>query len=547
MKTKFVLVLLFVTTAFLAFSQNAFKGNQVILQFAPTSTQTDRMEMISELGNLLQDEDGDLDFIDELVLVHISQFPVTVSGITYQDEVELTGGIHNNHARLDGSDLNYKIQQTETNFSLPFGNPSSGAYSPVSPSCEGVYPGGALQADDFSNYDEEGVLVAVLDTGLDPYYDFINQYLVGAADVLMDDEGVGEFRYMEPYDFSAPIAVDLYGHGTAVTGIIAGLSDRANVPTSALRLFPIKCFNDNGEGELFNMIQALRVAKDIGADITNLSWSYISINENNVQILEERINTLSNDHGMLLITSAGNSGVDVDDVSVAPASFLNAINLITVGGIEEGCVGPLAAFSNYGFPVHIAAPGEGLMVPGLQGYWSADARGTSFSAPIVTAAAVQTWLCLSRDFLAGGFISTPDGIQYPVRTSLLNTAVPVDDLQTVGIEGVVSFSGACSYTSNSQKSLTSQQTNPYEEIYLEPLVHEKTDFTVFPNPFSDRLNISVRPEESVEQVILFNVAREEVSVNTDNLSISLSQLPTGIYIIQVHTDHGVYTRKILKR
>jgi serine protease len=64
---------------------------------------------------------------------------------------------------------------------------------------------------------------------------------------------------------------------------------------------------------------------------------------------------------------------------------LPANNIITVGATtqSDGCPG----FSNYGMEVDIGAPGENVVVSGMDGSIGIYANGTSFSCPYVTGAA----------------------------------------------------------------------------------------------------------------------------------------------------------------
>ncbi len=234
---KSINLFLLLLLGFSGFSQPArlFVQNQIILQFEPSTTQWERYSIARELGQIIQDEDGDRSTIDDIVLVEVDIFPVRVGGFLYTDELDLVGTIHQNQARVDGSNLNY-ILQNQAPASLPQGSyPGAGNYSPMHPACENNYPGGALVGNDFSTYNGGTVRVAILDTGLDPYYRFINQYLTAAVDVLSDDGYLmGAITRQIPYNFANPAAEDHNGHGTAVTGSIAGLADRAFIPPSAL-------------------------------------------------------------------------------------------------------------------------------------------------------------------------------------------------------------------------------------------------------------------------------------------------------------------------
>jgi hypothetical protein len=69
---------------------------------------------------------------------------------------------------------------------------------------------------------------------------------------------------------------------------------------------------------------------------------------------------------------------------------------------------------------------------------------------------------------------------------------------------------------------------------------------VYPNPTKGIVNINVSNEILVENVSLFNSIGREINVNVMNNQMNISSLPTGVYILNITTNQGQLTRKIVK-
>lgn len=71
--------------------------------------------------------------------------------------------------------------------------------------------------------------------------------------------------------------------------------------------------------------------------------------------------------------------------------------------------------------------------------------------------------------------------------------------------------------------------------------------SIFPNPTTDILNIQTPANISVESVQMFDILGKNVSVNYTNGTINTSALSKGVYILQVNTDQGTLTQKVVKQ
>jgi subtilisin family serine protease len=117
-----------------------------------------------------------------------------------------------------------------------------------------------------------------------------------------------------------------------------------------------------------------------------------------------------NQHGAVVVIAAGNSGSSIPEYPAAEG----VLGSLSVGASTSSDT--LAAFSNYGSWVHVAAPGENILssVPtGEYAAWS----GTSMAAPLVAGEAALVRAAnpgFSAADLVGHIISKSEGIDGPL-------------------------------------------------------------------------------------------------------------------------------------
>ena len=205
-----------------------------------------------------------------------------------------------------------------------------------------------------------GIKVAVIDSGVS----LTHPDLVGN----LDGDG---------YDFgdNDPNPDDLLGHGTAVAGIIAASANNgvgiAGVAPAA-RLLPLKV--SSAGSDLFThetVAQAVDYAVTKGVRVINLSLTFNEPTERLRLSIQDAL-----DRGVAVIASTGNGA--------GPVPFpANMPGVIAVAATDRQ--GMLAASSNRGPEVAIAAPGEDVISTARGGGYAARG-GTSFSAPMVAGA-----------------------------------------------------------------------------------------------------------------------------------------------------------------
>ncbi len=170
-------------------------------------------------------------------------------------------------------------------------------------------------------------------------------------------------------------------HGTHVAGIIAADPEKGPVQGVApkAKIIAGQFIANDGGGSLGDAIIAMNSVANRGAKIINMSWGGAPCVENLKSAMEE----LST-RGIVLVTAAGNEGLNSDYSPSYPAAFAiaNQIN-VAATTVDDFMI----HFSNRGYrTVNIGAPGVGIFstIPGNQ---TESLDGTSMSAPMVSGVA----------------------------------------------------------------------------------------------------------------------------------------------------------------
>ncbi|WBB63548.1 S8 family serine peptidase [Streptomyces sp. WMMC500] len=239
-----------------------------------------------------------------------------------------------------------------------------------------------------AGYDGSGVKIAVLDTGVDETHPDLAGQVVASENFssAADDE-------------------DRRGHGTHVASIAAGTGAASPGGDGAFtgvapgaRLLSGKVLNDEGAGSESGILAGFEWAVEQDADIVNLSLG--GEESPGVDPLEEGVNRISADEGVLFAVAAGNGG-ELGPYSLDSPGSADAA--LTVGAVDDR--GELADFSSRGprlvdnaVKPDVTAPGVGITAaaaPGSdiaqevgqdpEGYMTIN--GTSMSTPHVAGAA----------------------------------------------------------------------------------------------------------------------------------------------------------------
>ncbi|MBI5936942.1 MAG: S8 family serine peptidase [Betaproteobacteria bacterium] len=206
-----------------------------------------------------------------------------------------------------------------------------------------------------------GITIAVIDSGVDLSHPDLQ------ANLRSDGYNFGDGN-ANPQD--------IYGHGTFVAGIVAASCNNAVAGCGLAyraRILPIK-ISAVGSGTFASsaVAQAIDYAVAHGARVINLSLSIDSETQTVAAAIQRAL-----DAGAIVVASAGNAGGPVAFPGTYPG-------VITVAGTNQD--DSLWAMSNQGPEVALAAPATGVYSTLLGGGFGQRSAGTSYSAPMVTAA-----------------------------------------------------------------------------------------------------------------------------------------------------------------
>ena len=207
-----------------------------------------------------------------------------------------------------------------------------------------------------------GTLVAVIDTGtaynhrdLAPNMWSNPEEAGSRGSNGVDDDGNGYIDDARGWDWvdGDPDPSDPHGHGTHVAGTIAARTgDHAGIAGIApeSKVVGLRVLDAVGLGASDAIASAIVYASRAGADVVNLS------------IVGPRSETvlaaIAAVPDAVFVAAAGNDGVDLSASPTWPCAY-DLDNLICVGASDS--TDALAAFSNRGGPVDIAAPGDRIM------------------------------------------------------------------------------------------------------------------------------------------------------------------------------------------
>jgi subtilisin family serine protease len=247
-----------------------------------------------------------------------------------------------------------------------------------------------------------GVVVAVVDTGVDSSHPDLQGRLVSGVDLI--DGGTPE---------------DEQGHGTFMAGIISATTGNVEGVASvapAAKIMPVRVLDDKGVGKPSVVAEGINWAVAHGAEVINLSLAQEAIGGSGGSGVNLFADTSMDDaiksaaaSGAVVVAAAGN---DFSGGSSTTSYASNTAGVIVVGASTK--TDRRAAYSNYGTGLDVLAPGGGSSsnpsggactksISIVSTWWNPSSRSSAYGSGCGTSMAVAHVSGIAALLIARGY------------------------------------------------------------------------------------------------------------------------------------------------
>ncbi|HEX6335742.1 MAG TPA: S8 family serine peptidase, partial [Jiangellaceae bacterium] len=378
---------------------------------------------------------------------------------------------------------------------------------------------GAPQAWD-TGLDGTGVTVAVLDTGIDDQHPDLAGKLVAQENFTDSDT-----------------ARDRHGHGTHVSGIVAGTGEASGGQFTGVahgaQLMSGKVLGDGGVGQVSWVMAGMEWAAENGADIVNMSLGTEDPTDG-TDPMSQALNSLTEQHDVLFVVAVGNSG-SADQTVASPAA---ADAALAVGSVSKA---EFLAFSSsrgprkgdFAIKPDVTAPGVLIT--------SARAEGTSIGNPAEHPAYRETsGTSMASPHVAGAAAillqAHPELSPAELKARLSTTGVPrttYDVYQQGG--GRIDVPAALDAPVQATPSPVNLGYFRYPQEDVEPASAEVTYANLTDQPLTLDLTLDVESRDGAVP------SEEMLSVRPDTLALGPGE--HGVVTVTVDVtagEHGLY-------
>ena len=324
-----------------------------------------------------------------------------------------------------------------------------------------------------------------------------------------------------------------HNHGTNVLSDIAGYIEGVFVgtaPDASFYLFITEIIDKEVPLEESLWVEAAERADSLGVDVINTSLGYTTFDNPNYNYsyadMDGKTAFISRgadiiaSRGMILVTSAGNSGSNSWKYMGAPG---DAASVFTVGAVNAS--EDIASFSSFGptsdgrVKPDVLAHGENVFVIDHQIGTPKPSNGTSFSSPVMTGVVACFWQ------------ATPELTSTQVMQKIRESADRYSNPDEQYGYGIPNFKTAYETVLNVDKQNFINTT------------------TIYPNPVSASFTLKMKRNDlNGVHVKIYNLLGKKVyeQGNLKSSVLNVSVLNSGIYILKITSGKSHKTIKLVK-
>ena len=372
------------------------------------------------------------------------------------------------------------------------------------------------------NFTGAGMTIAVVDAG----FPGVNTF-TAFQQMRVNKQLLGGYNFVNRN-------TDIYtgsSHGTSVLSTMAGFVEGQLVgtaPDANYYLFITEDVSQETPLEESLWVEAAEKADSLGVDVINTSLGYTTFDDarynytysdmNGTTAFITRGADMAFSRGMIVVSSAGNSGNSAWHYIGAPADGFNVLSIGAVDGFEN-----ITGFSSFGptsdgrVKPDANAKGGGATLINGSGNVSTS-NGTSFSSPVICGVIACLWQA------------------YPAKT---NTE----------IVQIIKESGHLYSNPTDQEGYGIPNfENTFNTLSLDALF--ENELTIYPNPFQDVIRFQFTNDLSQLEISLFDVLGKTLlteQVTPQHPFLNVNSLSQGIYILRIDQNEKSKSFKIIKK
>ena len=402
----------------------------------------------------------------------------------------------------------------------------------------------------------EGVLVGVIDTGVNFHKDIANSLWDGGEEY--PNHGYNTFE-------NSHNVTDGFNHGTHCAGIICGdgtSGTQIGVAPDAT-IICVKVMDDAGSGNANSVCSGIEFAIEHGADVLNMSLGFPNASNSTREALRQTYENAL-EANVAIVTAVGNDGMlnltfpvpnSVRVPGGCPPPWLHPDQQANPGGLSA-CIAVGAVNSSNNVADFSSRGPFTWQTTAYEDYPYLPGREIGLIRPDVCAPGVNIVSCSNKN--SGGYASM-DGTSQATpcvtgviclmlqKNSNLTPAQICETLETTATKlsetkSNETGSGCVNALLALEKIEDYNDTTGINDNYM-------TDVNVYPNPVKDRLYIETSTQiQSVEVYDIYGRVQNLRNSETQKLrnSIDVSNLNSGIYFVKVKTEEGNIVKRIIK-